>query len=810
MAAGDLNFNVGVDTAGAIRSVQSLNNALGSLRNAFQLTLAGISVGSIVRFSDEITSLKNRLMLLSDSQEQANTQFKAISAIAIAARADVGAVGDLYFRVARNAKELGISQAEAGQITESLAKAMSASGLSAKESAGPLLQLGQALQSGVFQGDELRSILEGLPPVAKALAEQLGVPIGALRKMGAEGQITSQDFVQAMRKARDAIEQDFAKTVPTIAQAFNQLKANVGIAFNEFQNSTQTGQNFALAIEYLGFQIYKLSKNIDSIIGPLSTFIKIAGTLVALSVAGRILSAIGGVIMGLIRGFGMLGTNIAMVYERVVAFGSTFKAAGGGLLAFAETIIFTLLPIGRLAKTLLTIAAAVGTFVGLDKLTEWFKSLGDTNSESRSELEEYRKEIAKFKTGLDTAAGAPAPAFLDPKKMLQTRQELEQIVVAYQRQNAEQVKRLELEQSLIGATEQQKATKQALADLENTYLNEINKLVDDYRKKSESKNKEDQAALPLIQKAIQGVSEAYAQQIERVRELTTQNFLLAEAERQRLALGEFSIRSQIDSSKNLQKIQDDMAKMTMSEIEKKYYDIDVAARESARSAIDAENSRRRSLKIAAMTTEEEQRYYEEAKRGTDELKQKTAELYSQGRQFSTGWKNAFQSYIDEATNAAKTAERIFQKTTSAMEDMIVNFAKTGKFEFKSFMNSILEELLRSQVRNMIAQIFQIGNVGQSGGGGGLMGSIGNLLGFANGGIIPTNAPVLVGERGPELISGASGRVVTPNEQLGMGSTYVTYNINARDARSFKDMVAADPSFIYAVSQQGAKGVPGRR
>ena len=171
MAAGDLNFNVGVDTAGAIRSVQNLNTALGNLTNAFRLTVAGISVGAIAKFSDEITSLKNRLMLLSDTQEQANNQFKALAAIAISSRTDVGATGDLYFRIARSAKELGISQAEAATITESLAKAMSASGLSARESAGPLLQLGQALQSGVFQGDELRSILEGLPPVAKALAD---------------------------------------------------------------------------------------------------------------------------------------------------------------------------------------------------------------------------------------------------------------------------------------------------------------------------------------------------------------------------------------------------------------------------------------------------------------------------------------------------------------------------------------------------------------------------------------------------------------------------------------------------------------
>jgi len=810
MAAGDLNFNVGVDTAGAIRSISNLNNALGSLTNAFRLTVAGISVGAIAKFSDEITSLKNRLMLLSDSQEQANVQFKALAAIAISARTDIGATGDLYFRIARSAKELGISQAEAGVITESLAKAMSASGLSAKESAGPLLQLGQALQSGVFQGDELRSILEGLPPVAKALADQLGVPIGALKKMGSEGQITSQDFIKAMRAARDSIEQDFAKTIPTIGQAFNDLKTATALAFNEIESKSNTGQNFALAIEYLGFQIYKLSQNIDAIIGPLSTFIKVAGAILAFTVVGRIIIWVSETVAFFATALTTLWTRFGLIKDIALNFGKTLEALGGGFAAIGSLAQFILGPILKLAGGLVTIGAAVGTFLGLDKLFDWFKGLGDSNSESRVELENYRKELGKFKGQLDTTAGAPAPAFLDPVKMLKARQEMEQIVINYQRQNAEQVKRLELEQSLIGLGEQQKNVKQALSELESNYIQEITKLVDEYRKKSESKNKEDQAALPLIQEAIQKVSGAYSEQIEKVRELTNANFILAEAEKQRLALSEFSIKNQIDSTKNLQKIQDDMAKMTMTDLEKKYYDIDIAARDSAKSAVDAENSRRRSLKLAAMTTDEEKRYYEEARRGTDELKQKTSELYNQGRQFSTGWKNAFQSYIDDATNAAKAAERIFAKTTGAMEDLIVNFAKTGKFEFKSFMNSILEELLRSQVRSMIAQIFQIGNAGNSGGSGGLMGSIGNLLGFANGGIIPTNAPVLVGERGPELISGASGRVVTPNEQLGMGPSYVTYNINAVDARSFKDLVASDPSFIYAVSQQGAKGVPGRR
>jgi hypothetical protein len=114
----------------------------------------------------------------------------------------------------------------------------------------------------------------------------------------------------------------------------------------------------------------------------------------------------------------------------------------------------------------------------------------------------------------------------------------------------------------------------------------------------------------------------------------------------------------------------------------------------------------------------------------------------------------------------------------------------------------------------MAQVFNISGTRGSGssGGGSVLSGIGRLLGFANGGIIPTNAPVLVGERGPELISGAAGRNVTPNSQLsGLGTTNVNYNISAVDALSFKQLVASDPSFLYAVTEQGRRSVPlGRR
>lgn len=185
--------------------------------------------------------------------------------------------------------------------------------------------------------------------------------------------------------------------------------------------------------------------------------------------------------------------------------------------------------------------------------------------------------------------------------------------------------------------------------------------------------------------------------------------------------------------------------------------------------------------------------------------QKTLEARQAAEEdFGKAMSAAFKNYRDEATNAARIARDVFATATKGMEDAITKFVKTGKLSFKSLIADILETILRSQIQAIVAQIFSIG--GKIGGG--VLGNIGKVLGFANGGMIPNNGPMLVGERGPEIISGAAGRMVTPNNQL-MGNT-VTYYINAVDAMSFKQLVAQDPQFIYALTEQGRRSVPGTR
>lgn len=178
------------------------------------------------------------------------------------------------------------------------------------------------------------------------------------------------------------------------------------------------------------------------------------------------------------------------------------------------------------------------------------------------------------------------------------------------------------------------------------------------------------------------------------------------------------------------------------------------------------------------------------------------------RSFETGWATAFNNYVDSATNAAQQAQKIFETMTQGMEDLLFNFVKTGKFEWKNFVQSMVDTLLRSQIQQLMANVLGGGVGGGSQAGGGLLGGIGKLLGFANGGIIPTNAPVIVGERGPELLMGAAGNRVIPNDQL--GGNNITYNISAVDVNSFKNMIAQDPTFLYAVTEQGRRRLPGGR
>ncbi|WP_395652603.1 phage tail tape measure C-terminal domain-containing protein [Brevundimonas sp.] len=188
----------------------------------------------------------------------------------------------------------------------------------------------------------------------------------------------------------------------------------------------------------------------------------------------------------------------------------------------------------------------------------------------------------------------------------------------------------------------------------------------------------------------------------------------------------------------------------------------------------------------------------------DEQGKQTQEQINKSREFGIGWEQAYKQYAENATNAAEQARSMFSTVTRGIEDVIVNFVKTGKLSFKDFANSVIEQFVRIQAQQLALGIF---------GGSGAQSVIGSMLGFpgrAKGGPVDSNTPYMVGEVGPELFVPRTAGTIVPNNQLGGGGSNVTYNINAVDASSFRQLVASDPEFLYAVTEKGRSSIPNRR
>tara|TARA_R100001510_G_C7656880_1_gene217529 strand:- start:9574 stop:11745 length:2172 start_codon:yes stop_codon:yes gene_type:complete len=213
-----------------------------------------------------------------------------------------------------------------------------------------------------------------------------------------------------------------------------------------------------------------------------------------------------------------------------------------------------------------------------------------------------------------------------------------------------------------------------------------------------------------------------------------------------------------------------------------------------------------SLQGLTLTTEE----YNEFQRQLNALIEKYPEMAEEAARAQDVLNEALMK--DEAMNNFLNTLGQAQKALS--EDLATAFLEgqsAGEaFQdfFKKMVTQILADILRLQIiQPILGSLFGL----SFGAGGSVKGMdfagsfFGGLFGRANGGPVMKNRPVIVGEQGPELFMPTAGGNVIPNSALGGGA--VTYNINAVDARSFKELVAQDPEFIFNVTQVGARRQP---
>ncbi len=214
--------------------------------------MAGLlTVGSAISKMDTYTGLQNRLKLVTNNQVELNKATEDTFRIAQKTYSAWDSVLQVYQRFSDNAKTLNLTMDDTARLTETVSKAVAISGASAEAADAALVQFGQALASGTLRGEELNSVMEQTPALAKAIAKGMGITVGELRSVAAEGKITSQEIVKALRNVESDVDALFAKTDITIGQSLTLLNNEITKFVGEAGKGSGAAQALSGSIQLL-------------------------------------------------------------------------------------------------------------------------------------------------------------------------------------------------------------------------------------------------------------------------------------------------------------------------------------------------------------------------------------------------------------------------------------------------------------------------------------------------------------------------------------------------------------------------------
>ena len=222
----------------------SLTGAVVRLAASY-LSIQGLK--KAVDLSDTLVSSRARLDRMNDGLQTTKELEDMVYAASMRSRGDFMDTMGLVSQLGTMAGDAFNSSREIVQFAEQLNKQLALSGASGASAQAAILQLEQGLASGVLRGDELNSVMEQAPALAKSIAEYLGVGVGQLREMGSQGQITADIVKNALFSAAEETNAEFAKTPMTWAQVWTAA-SNMAIramdpllaAINWVANNIQT------------------------------------------------------------------------------------------------------------------------------------------------------------------------------------------------------------------------------------------------------------------------------------------------------------------------------------------------------------------------------------------------------------------------------------------------------------------------------------------------------------------------------------------------------------------------------------------
>lgn len=252
------------------RSVATVSRTMSGLTNIAKGLVAALSIQQVTEYANSWVNVSNKLVNAVRPTEQLGDVTQRVFDISQKTMSSLEATAALYGRLERATRSAGTSTADLTTLVSTINKGLAVSGATTQEASSTMIQLSQALASGVLRGEEFNSISENGSRLAVALADSLGVTIGQLRAMAAQGKLTTEVVVNGLLNQSDQIAKEFSSTVLTMGQAFTVATNNITKFIGESSTTNTT-------LNVFNHSVITLSENLNTVSTAIGVFAVVMG-----------------------------------------------------------------------------------------------------------------------------------------------------------------------------------------------------------------------------------------------------------------------------------------------------------------------------------------------------------------------------------------------------------------------------------------------------------------------------------------------------------------------------------------------------
>lgn len=389
---------------------QQANELTNTIKRAVAAYVSIQTVGKALNISDELVQTTSRLNMMNDGVQTTAELVNMVYAAAQDARGSFSQMADVVARFGNNAKDAFSSSEEVVAFADLIQKQMTIAGASTQEAANAELQLSQALGSGVLRGDELNSIFEQAPNLIQNIADYLDVPIGKIREMAADGELSADVVKAAIFSAADDINSKFNEMPMTWGQIWQSMQNTALIAFqpvlqrlNDLANSEAFQTFIQGAIEAMA-TLANILLNIFGLVGTVGGFIADNWSVISPIIYGVIAAlAVYAAYLGIVKGIEIASAAATAIHSVAMSAkigvmaaltGQTMAATAAQMgyngALYACPVVWIIVLIIALIAVIMAVCSAIAKMTGIansgfgvitggvNVVIQFFKNLGLT------------------------------------------------------------------------------------------------------------------------------------------------------------------------------------------------------------------------------------------------------------------------------------------------------------------------------------------------------------------------------------------------------------------------------------------------